>query len=290
MIGQGAVKKQYYKNPKTGKWKEEIGTREYEAVIDKGYKFVDEGPVGWIPYGGRRIIVNKFSLLDEQGKKVDGGYINEKGMMMNYDEFYDRLKDDANFYYYGDKYRINIDSSLHYIKPNYDYTISKEEYSSYTSDNREIHNNHDKDSDYTSSYVEDYNAPSYSDYPTNTHYSIPYSTKTDYSSNTKYHPNYPPTPPTYPPNPPTYPPTPPSIPPIIPTPPSYPTMDSYYKTTQSSSKKKRKKKDDEDKRVKYKKYKQGVAKSKRSWYVKDIYKAFKDVEKQAKELEKLMRF
>ncbi len=92
-----------------------------------------------------------------------------------------------------------------------------------------------------------------------------------------------------PPKPPYIPPTPPGIPPIIPTPLSYPTMDSNYET-QSSSKKKRKKKDNENKKVKYKKYKQGAAKSKRSWYVKDINKAFKDIEKQAKELEKLMRF
>ncbi|WP_292459362.1 hypothetical protein [Methanothermococcus sp.] len=273
MIGQGVIRRQKYKNPTTGKLSMEHGTTEYEAVIDKGYKFVDEGPVGWIPYGDRRIIVNKFSLLDEQGKKIGSGYVNKKGNMMNYDEFYGRLKDDA-IYYVEDKYRLNIDSSLHYIKPSYDTKYNG--------------------NDYANSYIEDYKYPTNMDYPINTPQPANYPprdlTKIDYSI---YTPSDYPTPTPYPtPSPSDYPtptpyptPSPSDYPMPIPHP--TPTPSTYYFDSSigypsNNYKKKKKKKDNENNKVKFKKYKQGAAKSKRSWYVKDLDEAFKSAEKQAK--------
>jgi len=80
----------------------------------------------------------------------------------------------------------------------------------------------------------------------------------------------------------TPPPTPPTIPPDITlTPPVKPPL---------IRKKKRKKADEDILRVIPKNYPQGAATSKRDWYVKDLEKAFRDVEKQMKALEKSFNF
>ena len=56
-------------------------------------------------------------------------------------------------------------------------------------------------------------------------------------------------------------------------------------------KSRRKKKEDEDKLFVIPKiFKQGAATSKRTWFVKDFEKAFRDVEKQMKAFEKALKF
>ena len=85
---------------------------------------------------------------------------------------------------------------------------------------------------------------------------------------------------------------PPYNPPIFPAPPIKLTCEipTYSPKNEKKKKKRKKKRDNAGELLKTPKNKQGAAKSKREWYVKDINKAFKDVEKRAKELEKLMRF
>jgi hypothetical protein len=303
MIGQGVVKRQKYKNPETGKWDWEHGTVEYEAVIDKGYKFVDEGPTGWIQYGDRRIIVNEFSLLDKDGRKIGTGLMDENGRIvepskMGYDEFVGKIKEDAKPYY-DNKYEINLDSSIHYIKPNEiqeygkeyrtntnEYNPSKkygntmDDYNNYIKDSYDDHlNKYDKNyqqsenyHNYNNNYKnQDYTDTNSADYGKTTH--------GDYSN---YPTGYPPSPPA--------PPTPPITHLTITLPPAYLSKITYEMPTVYSpnEKKKKKKRDNTGELIKTpKNFKQGVAKSKRNWYVKNIEKAFSDMEKQVKEL---MRF
>jgi len=83
MIGQGVIPGQKMKVWKIGKtavpegtpgaklkeeW--EKGTREYEAIIDIGYKFIDKGPIGYFKHKGRRVIVHEVELVTNEGETV----------------------------------------------------------------------------------------------------------------------------------------------------------------------------------------------------------------------------
>jgi hypothetical protein len=118
MIGQGEIRRQKFKNEETGRMEWEGGTTEYEAVIPKGYEFKKTGAKGYIEYGGRRIIIEGFELITDDGKKITR-YGDETGNIL--DET--TLKHDINTHkpYYEDKYIIDADSYIiNYIpKSNY---------------------------------------------------------------------------------------------------------------------------------------------------------------------------
>ncbi|XRP97780.1 hypothetical protein ACO3UB_08485 (plasmid) [Methanocaldococcus sp. 16A] len=316
LIGQGVVKPQKYWNPEMKKWSIEKGTKEFEAIIDKGYRFVDEGPVGYIEWGGRRIIVNKVSLVDNLGRKIGEGFIDEKGnflktsgKIMDYKEFANKIKEYTKPYY-EEKYSINLDTSLHYVKPN-----TNINYNSYKINN---------DANYIINYKPDmtYNpniTPYFNSdikyYPDYTNYNKNYNTQPNYKPDYKPDTNIKPNPnyntnyninsyPDINPNPNITPDFKPDVYPNVSSNPnvnitpniSYPisyTISTlvllpyipgnipekyrFYKTGEGKGKG-RKRDYKNYAKVFPKNFPQGAAKTKRDWYVNDLEKMFKDVE------------
>ncbi len=182
MLGFGKVKRQNYYNPIENKITKEMGTKEYEAIVDKGYKLNIHPSKGYIEWDGRRILVHDVSLVVD--KSLNGteniNHINNEFMSLgydinnlkssklyNYDEFKNILLKSEKTYYTNNEVNImNYSSSFNnLININYNKNYNNDNISNINNnldsknrDNEKRNNeyeghNYEKNKNYGSDYV-----------------------------------------------------------------------------------------------------------------------------------------